>query len=163
MVSELTQDLEKAGEYDKSVLEGVGGTRAKIGDFVELISSYDVAADPEKDRYIVQDDVHQYSVQIADISEEKAGDGSDELVGEIFVEKSQSGFSNEAVSRYNVLSDQDIEEDPGDGALYNDRSEGLVNAADRAPDRTEQEMNEKGDDEILEPDTETGWGVADNL
>jgi hypothetical protein len=162
MVSELTNDLERAGEYDKSVLEGLGGTRVKMDDFVELINCYDIAADPEKDRYLVQDDVHQYSIQISNVKKEKAQDGSDEFVGKVFVNESQLGFSNKAVSRYNVLSDQDIEEDPGDGALYADRSEALIRAADRAPDRTEQETKEQ-DEEVLEPDTETGWGVADNL
>lgn len=126
MVSELTQDLQSAGKYGEDVFEG-HGTKVDVGEFVQLMNSYNVTAEPEKDRYIVQDDTHQYYVRLMNTKE--ASDGIEAFAS---VEECGTGFANKALEQGGVMNSEDeIEVDPGDGATYNDRSEALCGAADR--------------------------------
>ena len=131
MISELTRDLKNLGENSEDAVSRDVAC-ADIGDVVQTINEYDVVADPEKERYMVSDGEHQYSVRIQHADLGKEGQVA------VYLEEADTGFSKDILEEGGVMNSDEILEDPGDGAIYGDRSEALVRSAERAPSKGER-------------------------
>lgn len=150
--SPLYEAVGEVGLGGKDITQGYG-TQANLEELTEFMSDYNVTADPSGERYLLQDDQHQYELNILHVDPEN---GTATVVAE------DNGFAKRGLENVDVLYDDDFAQNPKDEATFNDGSNVLASAAEKAPDRAKQTMEEKGG-EILEPETESGWGVADGI
>lgn len=127
MTEPLYEAVGEAGHDDKDITEG-DATLANLDEFMDFMHSYDVTADPSNDRYLLQDDQHQYEVRILRVNPEE---------NHAFVSAENSRFAKEGLESADVLYEEDFEEDPRDGAIFDDGSNALAYAAERSPDRLE--------------------------
>ena len=128
---DLTYDLSDVGKNVDDAIEAEVA-QTDIGELVQTMNQYNVVADPNKDCYIVNDDTHQYRVEIqhTDIG------GEDTVMA--YVDEADTGFTNNTLNRTNVMDDEEILVDPQDGAIFNDGSDFLKTSAGKAPSKMER-------------------------
>lgn len=150
--SPLYEAVGEVGLGGKDITNGYG-TQTDLEDLTEFMSDYNIMADPSSDRYLLQDDQHQYELNILHVDPEN---GTATVVAE------DNGFAKEGLEDVDVLYSDDFAQNPKDEVTFDNGSNALAGAAEKAPDRARETMEEK-DGEILEPETESGWGVADGI
>lgn len=148
----LYEAVGEVGQGGKDITNGYG-TQADLEELTEFMSEYNVTADPAGDRYLLQDEQHQYELNIFHVDPEN---------GTATVVARDNGFAKDDMEDVDVLYEDDFALNPKDEATFDDGSNALAGAAEKAPDRARQTREEK-EGEILEPQTESGWGVADKL
>jgi len=128
MEYDLTYDLKEIG---KNVDDAIDAEVAQtdIGELVQTINQYNVVADPNKDCYIVNDENHQYRVEIQHTS---IGGEEDVMA---YIEEADTGFTKETLNRTNVMDEGEILVDQQDGAIFNDGSDFLETSARKAPSK----------------------------
>lgn len=123
MTEPLYKGIADVGEEGRNLTEGYS-TKVEIDDLMETIHNYDVTADPANDRYILQDDEHQYSLKIQRIEPD---------TGYAFAFAEDEGFAKEGLEDIDVLHDEDFEpSNPKDEAIFGDGSEALYQASMRS-------------------------------
>lgn len=121
MTEPLYNSITNVGEKNTDLTEGFASQTDMEG-FMELIDQYDTTADPDNDRYLLQDGEHQYEIRVQQVDTENE---------QIVASARDSGFAKEGLENVNVLEPEDFERNPRDGATFDDGSDYLNEVSER--------------------------------